>query len=157
MPTVVRAALAPDAAAIAALNTEVQALHAAALPWRFKPPGPSGFGAADAAVLIAHPDALVLLAERDAAPAGYAYAEIVRRPETPLHHAHDQVYLHHLSVGRAHRRQGVGSALIEAVHAAGKARGVDLLALDVWAFNDGARAFFRRHGFATYNERLWRR
>jgi len=28
---------------------------------------------------------------------------------------------------------------------------------DVWTFNERAQAFSRRHGFVTYNERLWLR
>jgi hypothetical protein len=35
--------------------------------------------------------------------------------------------------------------------------GITLVTADVWSFNDGARAFFRRQGFAQYIERLWSR
>jgi ribosomal-protein-alanine N-acetyltransferase len=56
-----------------------------------------------------------------------------------------------------HRRRGVGGALLDAVRAAGQSVGIELVALDVWSFNDAARAFFQRHGFAAYNERLWNR
>jgi hypothetical protein len=31
----------------------------------------------------------------------------------------------------------------------------DVWMFDVWMFNDGAREFFRRHGFMIYNQRLW--
>src|SRR5262249_36519002 len=103
------------------------------------------------------PETVMRIAEIDTLPVGYAYAEIVRRSETAFHHAYDMVYLHHLSVRASHRRQGVGGALLDAVRAAGKSVGIDLVALDVWAFNDAARAFFQRHGFSTYNERLWNR
>jgi ribosomal protein S18 acetylase RimI-like enzyme len=67
------------------------------------------------------------------------------------------VYLHHISVRSAFRRRGIGGALLENVRAAGRDVGIALLALDVWSFNEEARAFFRRHGFAPYNERLWNR
>jgi ribosomal protein S18 acetylase RimI-like enzyme len=155
--TTVRRATAADAEAISALNADVQAVHAHALPWRFKQPGPGTFTPADAAALIAADNRLAFIAEVDGEPAGYAYAEVVRRPETSSHYAHEMVYLHHISVRPEHRRKGVGTALIEAVRAAGKEAGINLLALDVWSFNDAARAFFEGHGFRRYNERMWNR
>lgn len=86
-----------------------------------------------------------------------ALAEVLHRPEDRFRHACQMVYLHHLSVRPAWRRRGIGEALVEAVRESATGRGIALLALDVWSFNDGARAFFRRQGFATYNERMWRR
>jgi ribosomal protein S18 acetylase RimI-like enzyme len=65
------------------------------------------------------------------------------------------IYLHQIGVRAAHRRQGVGAALIAAVRAAAASRNVALLGLDVWSFNADARAFFQRQGFAPYNERMW--
>lgn len=156
MAILIRKAEERDTDILASLNADVQAIHAAALPWRFKPPGPDGFSATLAA-LLAQPKNLIFIAEIDGIAAGYAYAEIVRRPETPLHHAHEMVYLHHISVRPVHRRRGIGRALIGAVRAAATDVGIALVALDVWTFNDEARAFFSRHGFSPYMERLWSR
>ena len=39
----------------------------------------------------------------------------------------------------------------------GAARGGAELRLNVWAFTAGARAFYGRHGFSVYQERLWLR
>jgi GNAT superfamily N-acetyltransferase len=153
----IRRATARDAATLSMLNADVQAIHAAALPWWFKPPSPESFPPAAAVALIAKPENLIFLAEADADAAGYAYAEIIRQAETPFRHAYEMVYLHHLSVRPAHRRQGIGSALIEAVRAAAAEIGITLLGADIWSFNDAAGAFFRRHGFTAFNERLWTR
>ena len=152
MAIVVRRAVTDDAALISSLNADVQAIHAAALPERFKGPGAETFPPSAAAGLLA-----VLVAETDGAPSGYAYAEVIRRAESSFHHAYDTVYLHHISVRSAHRRCGVGKHLIEAVRAAGNELGISLMTLDVWSFNDDAREFFRRHGFTPYIERLWSR
>ncbi len=157
MSTIVRRATESDATLISALNADVQAVHAAAVPWQFKVPNAASFPPAEVAALIADPDNLVFLAEVASEPAGYAYAEVVRRPETWFSYAFEMVYLHHISVRPAHRRAGVGTALIDAVRAAANGIGIDLLALDVWSFNEDARAFFRREGFSPYNERLWNR
>ena len=141
MAIAVRRATAADAELVSALNADVQAIHAAALPWRFKQPGPNTFQPSEAAALIARPGHLVFIAEADGEPAGYAYAEVIRRPETAFHHAYASVYLHHISVKPSHRRLGVGAGLLEAVRSAGKELGIDLLTADVWSFNEDARAF----------------
>jgi ribosomal protein S18 acetylase RimI-like enzyme len=157
MGILIRKAVEQDAAALGALNADVQAIHAAAMPWLFKPPGPDTLPPAAVKDLLAQPDNLVFIAEVDGTAAGYAYAQIVERPETPFTHAHDMIYLHHISVRPVYRRHGVGSALIAAVRTAATEIGIALIALDVWTFNEDARAFFRRRGFAAYNERLWSR
>lgn len=157
MAIAVRRATAADADLVSALNADVQAIHAAAQPQRFKSPGANAFQPSAAAALIARSGNLVFIAEDDGEAAGYAYAEVVRRPETAFHHAYDSIYLHHISVKPTHRRRGVGVALLEAVRSAGQEAGIDLLTADVWSFNEDARAFFRRHGFTLYIERLWNR
>jgi ribosomal protein S18 acetylase RimI-like enzyme len=157
MAILIRKATERDVDVLRSLNADVQALHAAALPWFFKPPGPDTLESWEVKPLLTEPENLVFIAEADGVEAGYAYAEIQQRPETPFTHAYDMIYLHHLSVRPAHRRQGVGSALIGAVRAAAAEAGVTLVALDVWTFNDAARAFFRRHGFAACHERMWSR
>jgi ribosomal protein S18 acetylase RimI-like enzyme len=157
MAILIRRAGEQDSDLLASLNADVQAIHAAAMPWLFKPPGPDTRPPAAVAALLARPENLIFIAEIDGIAPGYAYAEMVQRPQTPIHHAHDMAYLHHISVRPMHRRHGVGSALIRAVRAAATDIGIALIALDVWTFNDEARAFFRSHGFAVYNKKLWSR
>lgn len=153
---IVRHALPEDAAAMAALNRDVQAVHAALMPGLFKAPGPTTMSEQDARELIATPTNVILLALVDAVPIGYLYAEVRRRAESAYMHAYEEIYLHHLSVQPAHQRHGAGTALIDAITAWGENRGVHRVALDVWTANTAAAAFFRRHGFVPYNERLAR-
>jgi ribosomal protein S18 acetylase RimI-like enzyme len=157
MAILIRKAVVQDADVLGALNADVQAIHAAAMPWLFKPPGPDTFPPDAVKDLLAQPENLIFIAEVDGTAAGYAYAQIEERPETPFIRAHDIIYLHHISVRPAYRRHGVGSALIGAVRAAATDAGIALVALDVWTFNEDARTFFHRCGFALYNEQLWSR
>jgi diamine N-acetyltransferase len=157
MTVAVRRATNADADVIAALNAEVQDLHANALPGWFKPAGPQTFPSEQAAALIAMPSSIVFLAERDAIPVGYAYAEVVAQPETAWRYAQSIVYVHQIGVRAEQRRQGIGAALLGAIRAEAERLGVTTVALDVWTFNEAARAFFRRQGFEPYNERLWSR
>lgn len=150
----VRRACADDAELLVTLNGHVQAVHAALLPALFKPAGHSTLTPSDVHALLAMPETLALVASIDDQPAGYAYAEVRRRPENRYVYANDEVYLHHISVAPQARRQGVGTALLDAIRQAAAEHGIIRVALDVWTINDTARAFFRSHGFEPYNERL---
>jgi ribosomal protein S18 acetylase RimI-like enzyme len=154
MSVTVRRATSADAELLSALNAEVQAIHAAALPATFKPPGPQS--AAATATLVNNPGNLILVAEIDGAPAGYVYASLSRHAETPWRHGYEMIYIHQIGVRAAYRRRGAGAALLAAVRAEAASRNVALLTLDVWSFNADARAFFQRQGFAPCQERLWR-
>jgi GNAT superfamily N-acetyltransferase len=154
MALAVREASAADAAAIVALNAEVQALHATAMPDFFKAADPGAI-APTVAAMLSEPRNLVLLAEIDGRPVGYAYAEFMEPGETAHRYAARVVYLHHLSVAAAHRRRGVGAALMAAIRTRAAERNVARIALDVWMFNRRARAFFKRQGFTPYNQRMW--
>ena len=153
----VRRATSADAELLSSLNAEVQAIHAAALPWWFKPSGPQEFPPAAASGLVDNPNNLVFVAEIDSDAAGYVYASVARHAETPWRHAYEMIYIHQIGVRAAHRRRGVGAALIAGVRAEAASRNVALLGLDVWSFNADAKAFFQSQGFAPYNERLWSR
>jgi ribosomal protein S18 acetylase RimI-like enzyme len=155
MAILVRKAVEKDAAILGALNADVQAIHAAALPWLFKPAGADTFAPGQVKHLLARPENLFFIAEIDGVAAGYVYAEIQEWPETSFTRRREMIYLHHISVRPADRRQGVGSALMGAVRNAADEAGVTAVVLDVWTFNEEARAFFRRRGFAAYSEKLW--
>jgi ribosomal protein S18 acetylase RimI-like enzyme len=157
MQTVIRRAEKGEADVLALLNGDVQAIHASAVPWLFKAPGPETFPEREFAFLLEVEDNLLFIAEVDGAPAGYAFAEIMRRPESAFCNAYDLVHLHHISVRPAHRRHGVGTALLAAVRAAADERNIKLIEIGVWNFNEAARDFFRRHGFAARTETLWNR
>src|SRR4051812_43882662 len=111
----VREATIADAAVIASLNEHVQALHARLLPSRFKPPTHDTFTVSDAVQLLGKAGNIIYIALVGTEPAGYAYIELQRRPESPYAFAHDQVYLHHISVVPAHQRRGIGTALMSAI------------------------------------------
>jgi len=59
----------------------------------------------------------------------------------------ETAYLTELAVGPDEQRQGYGSALIEAVCDEQRADGYERLVLTVRAIDEGAREFYRAHGF----------
>lgn len=151
----VRPAMPDDAEIIERLNSDVQALHAAALPALFKPPSTVTLPATEVRGLLHSPNVRILLAMSDGEPVGYAFAEIRRNPGNGRRFARDLVYLHHLCVQPASQRRGIGSALMDAVRLFAAEHNIEDLELDVWTFNERARRFFHQQGFASYNERMW--
>jgi ribosomal protein S18 acetylase RimI-like enzyme len=155
MQTRIRRAVDDDGDALSLLSAEIQAMHAEALPWRFKQPAPDIFPPEEVIALLGLPANHLFLAEVEGSAVGYVYAAIVKRSETAAQYALEVVYVHHLYVRAAFRRRGIGRALLDAVRAVGAEQGIARLALDVWTFNEEARAFFRGYGLTSYNERLW--
>ena len=151
-----RAATPDDADSISAIACEVQAAHAAALPDIFKPAGLETFPAATIATSIGQPGQLWWVATTDGAVVGYAYAVIQRLPETPWRRATEFLMLDQMGVRSDRRGAGIGSGLLRAVIDKAEHLGLGATRLQVWAFNDRARAFYRRHGFVEEQARLIR-
>jgi len=59
-------------------------------------------------------------------------------------------------VGEALRRQGVGTMLIEHVHAWAREREIDYVDLTVFAFNEAAIAFYEMLGYSIVSHRMGR-
>ena len=106
------------------LNTDVQSLHASALPEHFKPPGPDTFPERSRVGCSLTPAILSSLPKsipsRPVTPMPIHLPKIATPPRL------GQVHLHHISVRPAHRRKGVASALLDAVRAAAGEIGVSL-------------------------------
>lgn len=61
---------------------------------------------------------------------------------------HHAFFLYGLRVSKEHRRQGIATALIDAVCAKARALGADSVALEVLGRNQGARQLYLRNGFS---------
>lgn len=150
----VRRAMPNDAEAISKLNAAVQDAHAASWPTVFKPASSAWFSPEHVRGLSAEPDVYLWLAELDGQLAGFAYAQVLRRPESGLHRAAVRLHLHGLGVARERRRRGCGRALMQTLLEAARELGITTLTLDVWSFNTEAKAFYEAAGFTVYNEAM---
>ena len=92
--------------------------------------------------VLSMPGVLLLLAEVDEEPAGFALTRRVA----------DEAELLLLAVAPPHRRGGVGGALLRAAMVAASAEGAAKLHLEVRAGNP-AVALYAAHGFAKVGER----
>jgi GNAT superfamily N-acetyltransferase len=152
----IRRATDADAAAVSALNADVQLLHHQGLPDFFKAPDHETFPVTEVKTLLNQPACFIFLALFDGVPAGYLFGEILARQVSRSFHASRMVYVRHLSVAPQFRKMGVGTGLLDAAAAEGKRLRVRRIALDYWSFNKEAQRFFAARGFAPYNEKVWK-
>lgn len=143
----VRPAEAADAPAMGRLGALLVTEHHEIDPKRFLAPRP------DMPQAYGHfldsqrerPDKIVLVAERDGAVVGYAYAGAEGNDYMVLRGPAGEIY--DLVVDPAHRRQGIGSVLLEAALAALARLGAPRAVLFTADKNYGAQQMFDRAGF----------
>ena len=150
----IRTATADDAGTIPSLNHESHEIHAAVLPHIYKQvscegfPSPcEAFPAKQITEILADPNDRIFMAYWDEEPVGYLYCQIQRQEEYADTRARHQVYIHLMSINRSHQRKGIGTALFRTVKELANELGIKCLGLDVWAFNQGAIAFYESQGF----------
>jgi hypothetical protein len=107
----VRPATEGDAALLLGLNREVQALHAAAEPGRFKPVVTD---TAPFVAMVNTPEAQTYIADVAGTPAGYVHIVVQRRPENPFTYAATIVHIDQIAVCSAYRRHGVAPPCLTA-------------------------------------------
>ena len=92
---------------------------------------------------LASPTRRVVVAEDDGQVIGYGAVAV----------AGDVADLTRIVVAEAHRRSGVASTVLAALHEAALQAGVARVLLEVAASNTGALAFYRAHGYLEISRR----
>ena len=152
MTDTIRRATSDDIPDVTRLNIEVQALHASHDPDQFKPATAPADVAAFFSEVIGRPDnELGMLGSRGAA-LGYVWFEHQIKPETPFMLPVSRLYIYHIAVSAAARRQGAGARLMQWVEERAGALGANTIALACMPANEGAHRFYEGLGFVT--ERL---
>ena len=78
---------------------------------------------------------------------GVVHVAIRETPDIPLLVPRRYAVVENLIVSRAHRRSGIGRALMARAHQWALARGITEVELTVWEFNAGAIAFYQELGY----------
>jgi diamine N-acetyltransferase len=151
----IRDAEVEDAALVAALNTDVQAIHAVGLPNLFKEAVLDDALVQEFRANLQKPNSFFLIAALEGKPVGYVFAEFQHRLESARAFANTMLYVHHISVNAEFRGKGIGRALLNEARKRGQIAGINRMALDVWRFNQDARQFFSWYGLEVYNEKMW--
>jgi diamine N-acetyltransferase len=149
----VRTADSADVGPIARLNQHVQQIHVAAEPGDFRPVIPQQ-AEPFFSDLLASPVNVILIAEELDRPLGYVWAQDTQRGSNPLTKPVRSFYIHHIAVDPERRHMGIGRALVLGVEEEASKRHVDRIALDHWAFNEEAQAFFASMGYEVFNVRM---
>lgn len=146
MSLTVRFAREGDEETIASLLVDIHTLHAKGRPDLFGK-GHAKFDAEAVRRMFHSDDQPFFVADDGESVVGYAICKKIRN-QNPVQGDYTTLYLDDLNVDERARRRGVGSALLDACRAYAKASGCYNLTLNVWAFNEGAIAFYQKNGFA---------
>jgi len=149
----IRKATVLDVPALVALNQSVQDMHADAFPDRFRRNAPVETVEHAFSAMIQAPASYWIVAEEDQ-PIAFLSAEFREREESWCLVKNRICYLSGIGVAPRFRRRGIATALLGELKRECDARGITLIELDVWAFNEQARQVFTRFGFCRVMERM---
>lgn len=144
-----------DAALLADLNKEVQEHHHNMYPEIFRPYVKEEIERAIRKMLSGR-DARAYVAYDGETAVGYALIFISRFNQNAFQVARNAMQVDQLCVLAAHRKKGVGQALMKHLEKIAKEEKVSRLDLNHWTKNDSAREFFGKNGFGYYNERMFK-
>ncbi len=150
----IRLATMDDALSLAELNREVQQLHYDVWPIFFRDPTNRQEVVSIFGEILAGPENRIFIADIDDVPEGYLYCKIVRRPINPFNLAREFIFIHHIVIRSSKRGKGYGSMLLQTAFDLARSENINQVLLDVWSFNQTAKSFFTRHGFAVCIERM---
>jgi GNAT superfamily N-acetyltransferase len=144
-----------DAAFLADLNKEVQEHHHKMYPEIFRPFVKEEVEKAIKKMLGGR-DARAYVAYDGETPVGYALIFISRFNQNAFQVARSAMQVDQFAVLSAHRKKGVGQAMMKHLEKVAKEEKITRLDLNHWTKNEDAREFFGKNGFGYYNERMFK-
>lgn len=145
----IRFATEADIQQINSLRKQVSELHVQGKPEVFRP----GFGDAlqqHIHTLLKQENHAILVAETAEGIVGFACVKFVDSPGSPYRLPMRYLDVDEFGVDAAHRRQGIGRALFDEIRSLAREHDLNRIELNMWEFNESAKAFYEAIGFATY-------
>jgi ribosomal protein S18 acetylase RimI-like enzyme len=149
MAYAIREAVGADYEGLLAVFEVVDACHREALPHVFRAPDGPARARAYVEGLLADERWAVFVAERQGAICGVVTVSVRETPDIPILVPRRYAQVDTLAVLPGQRRMGIGRALMARAHAWAREQGASEIELTVWAFNEGAAAFYEALGYAT--------
>jgi ribosomal protein S18 acetylase RimI-like enzyme len=154
MELVVREAKPEDMESILGLMQEAFAHHQAGRPDLFSPSLDPAAARPRIEALLHRPDAFNFLAEAEGRVVGQVRGEVRNQPKGLVHRERRLVWVDEVVVAKHSRMESVGRKLMERVTDWARERNAEAVSLEVYAFNDSARAFYQALGFEPLRLRL---
>jgi ribosomal protein S18 acetylase RimI-like enzyme len=152
----IRAATEEDAEDLSRLLTEVNDLHADALPRIYRRVEANGPTADFLRGQIAAEGNHFFVAERAGEVVGYVSLRLNQAASVPVLVPRRSVAIDTVVVSRAYRHLGIGEALVRRAHEWADEQGIDQAELVVAKFNATAIKLYEKLGYATLWRRMWR-
>jgi ribosomal protein S18 acetylase RimI-like enzyme len=150
---VIRRASDGDVDTLVELNADVQEIHRRIRPDLFKQSRTPEIADAFRSMLTSE-DHSVFICEVEGEAIGYFVLCIVRRQEHAFKYAETFMELDQVCIRSAHRRSGIGRAIMEKARELAHSQGIRRLDLSVWTENENAVESFGRMGFGEYCKRM---
>ena len=156
MDFTIRPATLKDFRQLRDLYQELDVLHAESLPAVFKTLDKPATRKNYLAAALSDGNTVLLVAENSDGIVGVVHASIRDAPDYPVFVPRKYAWVESLSVRGDFRRYGVGRALMKQVEAWAAEKGIAQVELNVWEFNEKARAFYESLGYETASRRMWK-
>jgi ribosomal protein S18 acetylase RimI-like enzyme len=156
MPLAIRELTCADLPALAALLVEVTNQHAEAMPFRYRTITADADINALLQGLLDDDEVVGFGAELTGQLVGYIVGRVAVAPSTPLHVPCRWLTINTVVVAAACRRQGIGTALMDAVQVWAEGQDLAYVELSVAEFNTAAIALYAQLGYTTVMRRMVR-
>jgi GNAT superfamily N-acetyltransferase len=133
---------------------EINELHRLALPGIFQQPAGRIIEQEYFLSLLKDEQVAIFFAECKSQTAGFIYVLIREAPAYPLLVPRRYAVVDTLVVLPVFQRTGAGQALMYQAEEWAAGQGVCFVELNVYEFNQGAQAFYRRLGYTTYSRKM---
>ena len=147
MPIAIRPAVPADYPAVTRLIKQMHSEHAAARPDRFLSEGPTYTKKEFAKTLRDSRLTWLVAVDEDDSVLGYAFCARSKWNASIL-------CLDEICVDEAHRRQGIGTLLMDAAAELASRIGASSLELDVWEATPAPIQFYERYGMTVQRRRM---
>lgn len=103
---------------------------------------------------LADEDIAIFAACEDQEVVGYLISKIIDTQHNPVLKKIKRLYIDDLCVDKDHRHTGAGRLLMEAAEEFARETGCYNITLNVWEFNENAKAFYEHLGYGTQRREM---